>query len=663
MLHSLHLTAMPADKRAKATSQRTEPTASLSSAPRTVRPSPGSSKPRSELTNYTVPPRVQAHNHQTVTYSRNMLKHDQSPTRTARTYTEQSEQNASEINNLKAVLRNDFQAVTSSLRASKTHYDDLNARFVAADKEQTKISHLVTAKLGDESKVSSLMAAKLLAEAESQEVYGKRLRERVESIEQQRIHDGPQMLQLTASPGTSHHGSNGAFELDAGQAATQMFNGSETSEDTAYTEAGLQRSGPAVDERQSPKTRVVQFDDEPAHQTYSVKETKWLPHTIAQLTPLDISSSNNETFTWEELFGHFGGSQYSPGLYYSRNDSPSRLLQGRTYWLLEGNYEPFAPTSPGQHGAKLTAFYNDSLTPQGDSVEVEDYQNVPVFVCLKPGEGYTYMGQYSQSRYSDKLSYSELRQHIPTRVLEYWAKQLADPHRPAWITEQLIAYFWPPDPYTGPIPTDSALTSPATGVTEPSNPERALEKRVSLALESYALKLKEWKKDAQLKVNLLTESALMEMWDNSDTEEEKGLRLWWEYLECIGFDDNFYGKLVELKQSQQQRGRAAATMTEIVDLSTYSGDAVAGMQSKRASKQRHDSVTSPVSTNASTIKPMKPKEPTLAHSNRPAQGAYPQADLQAARELQDKATKASDRKRGRSNKQQALPPHARNVKW
>ena len=155
----------------------------------------------------------------------------------------------------------------------------------------------------------------------------------------------------------------------------------------------------------------------------------------------------------------------------------------------------------------------------------------------------------------------------------------------------------------------------------------------------------------------------MEMWDNSDTDVEKGLRLWWESLECVGFDDKFYGKLVGLKNAQQQRGRAAATMTEIVDLSTYSGDAVAGMQSKRASKQRHDSVTSPVSTNASTIKPIKPKEPTLAHPNRPVPGAYPQSDLQAARELQDKATKASERKRGRCNKQQTIPPHARNVTW
>jgi hypothetical protein len=289
-----------------------------------------------------------------------------------------------------------------------------------------------------------------------------------------------------------------------------------------------------------------------------------------------------------------------------------------------------------------------------------------VFICLKPGEGYTYLGQYSQPRYSDKLSYSELHQHVLARVREYWAKQLADPHRPAWIAEQLVAHFWPMEPYTGPIPTDTALTSPATGVTEPKDPERVLEKRVSLALEHYADYLKGWKKEAQMKVTLLTEDALMGMWNNTDVDEEKGLRLWWEYLKCVGFDDAFYKKLVGLKESQQQRSRKAATVTEIADISTYADDIV-GMQSKKTSKQRHDSIVSPTSDGASTIKPIKHKEPTLARSHRPTNiavpGPYPQADLQAAREMHEKATKASDRRRGRSDKQQTRPSHARDVNW
>lgn len=698
MIHSLHLTDMPKGNPAKAVS-RPDPfnypetatsTATLSSAPRTMRHSTGAPTllPRSEATTYALPPRAPANKIQAAAHSRKMLDYDQSPTRIIVAHKEQSAPNASAIADLKSVLPNDSQGVDSRLHASKKHYGNLNARFVAADKEHTTTSQLVASQLGEESKMSSFMAAKLLAEAEAQITYGTRLRERVEAIDQQpRFNDGPQMLRLTASPDSTQHKSDGAFELDthhtATQSPTQMFNGSETSEDAAYAEVEVQQGYPAMNEQrsqrasgyaeaklqqditamnehQSPSAHVLQSDDEQAHQSCSVEEVQWQPYTIAQLTPLDISPSNNVTFSWEELVRHFGGNQYSPGLYYSRNEDPSRILQGRTYWLLESQYEPFAPTSPGQHGAKLTAFFNDNLTASGDAVTEDDYSNVPVFACLTPGEGYTYLGQYSQPRYSDKLSYSELRQHVPARVLEYWAKQLADPHRPAWITEQLVAHFWPKDPYTGPIPTDSALTSPATGVTEPNDPERVLEKRVADALERYALKLKVWKKDAELKAALLTEDALMGMWNNTDVDEEKGLRLWWEYLECVGFDEEFYQKLVGLKSQPARRTAAVA------DMSTLSGDAV-GMQSKKAGKQRHDSLVSPVSTDASTIKPSKHKEPTLARSHRPANiavpGPYPQADLQAAREMHDKATKASDRRRGRSDKQQTLPPHARGVMW
>lgn len=694
MIHSLHLIEMPTGNPAKAVSRpdpfnytETAPsTATLSSAPRTMGPSIGAATfpPRSEATTYTLPPRAQANNIQAAAHSRNMLNYNQSPTRTTVARKEHSAPNASGIADLKSIIPNDSQAVDSKLRASKKHYGNLNARFVAADKERTTASYLMTAQLGDKSKMSSFMAAKLLAEAEAQITYGRRLRERVEAIDQQpRFNDDPQSLRLTASPDTSQHESDEAFELGAGrttthsstQSPTQMFNGSETSEvissaeaamqqgnlalneqqsqrASGYAEEELQQSNPVMNEQQSPRAHVLRIDDEQAEQTFSVEEAKWQPYTIAQLTPLDISVSNNVTFSWEELVRHFGGNQYSPGLYYSRNESASRILQGHTYWLLESQYEPFAPTSPGQHGAKLTAFFNDNLTASGDAVIDEDYSNVPVFACLEPGEGYTYLGQYSQPRYSDKLSYSELCQHVPARVLKYWAKQLADPHRPAWITEQLVAYFWPPEPYEGPVPTDSALTSPATGVTEPNDPEHVLEKRVSRALEQYARYLKGWKKEAQMKVALLSEDALMGMWSNTDVDEEKGLRLWWEYLECVGFDEEFYQTLVRLKAQPVRKAAAVA------DLSTLSGDVV-GIPGKKASKQRRDSFVSPASVSASTIKPTKQKEPALARANRPADiavpGPYPEADLQAARELHDKATKASERKRGRKRQTTSTP--------
>lgn len=240
-------------------------------------------------------------------------------------------------------------------------------------------------------------------------------------------------------------------------------------------------------------------------------------------------------------------------MYLANSDFENSILKGKTFWLLEAQFEPFAPKAPGQHGAKLTAFFNDSPTENGLVPDEEDYANVPVFVCLGEDQDYTYLGTYSQKRYSDKLSHSELFQHVPEHILKYWAELLAEPDRPAWVTEQLIAHFWPAPTYAGPISSDSAVVTPATGVSNPQDPEKPLEKRVALSLEAFAFELREWKKESQLKAQLLTEGALMEMWSKSDLDEEKGLRPWLEYLECVGFDCEFYEKLVAAKQGKGKK--------------------------------------------------------------------------------------------------------------
>jgi hypothetical protein len=578
---------------------------------------------------------------------------DNRPAQQRSLVTFQADQNA-----LEPVQHRDTQSVFSHLRASKVTYDNLNAQFVAADEERTRVSQLMaTAKMDEErNRLSSLKTAKLLAKAESKELYARRLRESVVRLDQQQLSDGPERLRLTAPSNGAQQQGDGAVELDCGHATDEMSSTSVVSKDAFNASSRSPALQPVPKEQQSPTIRAEAIGEEltKQHKASPITPTPWQPHAISQLKSLPISFENSATFTWEELHAHLGGAQYSPGLYFSRNSSSTRVLQGRTYWLLEAQYEPYAPTTQGQHGAKLTAFFNDSLTPDGAALDEEDYTDVPVFVCLSEDEGYTYLGQYSQKRYSDKLSHSELFQHVPSNILEYWASQLASPHRPAWITDALIAHFWPQPTYTGPIPSDSAVTTPGTGVTEPQDPERVLEKRVLRALERYAVELKEWKKESRVKATFLSEEALMEMWQKSDMDEEKGLRLWWEYLECVGFDDDFYHKLVGLKSKGLQRvNTKPSTSAQTAKVPSSAEKATGGDKelSLKHSKHRHDSVTGPAST--STV---KEATTTRLSSKRPAvislpPPAFAQADLQAAREMHDKATKASERKtRGRSEK-------------
>ncbi|KAK6433767.1 hypothetical protein LTR95_010051 [Oleoguttula sp. CCFEE 5521] len=270
---------------------------------------------------------------------------------------------------------------------------------------------------------------------------------------------------------------------------------------------------------------------------------------FAMGAPHPVFEASEEAFTWEFLFKTLGGTQYSPGINVvpkSSINTASLLGNGRTYWLLDGEYEPFAPAKAGEHGAKLTAFFNDDALPGGGYLDnAVDYANVPVFVAGAEGEGYRYMGHYSQTRYSDMLSHSETLR-LPAEVLEYWGEQLSDPKRPEWITEKLRLWFWPKPVYDGPLPpSEMDDNTTLTSVTV-----RAKEHKVERALGDYMQELRNWEKDSRIKVSrLIRKETLMALWHNSDLDEEKGLRLWWEYLECVGYDEKFIKNIIAAKEN------------------------------------------------------------------------------------------------------------------
>lgn len=430
---------------------------------------------------------------------------------------EQAEQTDSGFTALKTVLRGDFRTIRSQIQSGSTEVRELTARLEAADRERNWMANH--------------MRLNTLAEAETHELMARRLRESVlgpDGVGQ--VQGNASRLQLTAEP----------LQQQEDVAVGSPMHAQRPVEVASPTVRG--------DEAVAPEAKAA--DSEVANHTVCAD---WQPYAVSQLSPLSVTATNDVTFTWEELHRYFGGAQYSPGLYLASNDFEGSILKGKTFWLLEAQFEPFAPKAPGQHGAKLTPFFNDTPTENGCILDEEDYSNVPVFICLAEGQNYTYLGTYSQRRYSDKLSHSELFQHVPEVVLKYWAELLADPDRPAWVTEQLITNFWPAPTYTGPIPTDVAVATPATGVSDPRDAEKPIEKRVVRALEEFALELRDWKKESQLKAQLLTEDALMEMWSKSDLDKEKGLRPWLEYLECAGFDSEFYEKLVTAKQAKGKK--------------------------------------------------------------------------------------------------------------
>lgn len=275
----------------------------------------------------------------------------------------------------------------------------------------------------------------------------------------------------------------------------------------------------------------------------SITAPEWIPVAVRQMEPIDFTiPDNKETFSFDFLQDNLGGRFWSSGFYFEPGHS---ILPSKAYWMLEADKEPFIPKAPGQHGAKLTPFFNE--TPSPHAPEPDNYMDCPVFI-IEPGTTkYRYYGNYSQTRYSDKVCYDCIQDHIPEKTLRQWADDLSRTGRPEWVTKALMQHFWPLPSYDGPFPTDSALSTPATFATDDDS-ARGTERRVTKALNEHAREIKEHVKEARLHASLLTSNAVFESFKSPDSDIEPGLRLWWEYMECVKYDAGFYDMLVKMKQ-------------------------------------------------------------------------------------------------------------------
>lgn len=243
----------------------------------------------------------------------------------------------------------------------------------------------------------------------------------------------------------------------------------------------------------------------------AVSETKmeaWKPSYIRSLKPLDNlkvpAPGSMQTFTRDFINSIFGGMEHSPSLFYIPIAIENTLLPQRTYYLMESTVEPFLPSTPGQHGAKLTPFFNNA-SPEGD--EDISYNNVPLFVAsstyLGEGKGkaneYIYFGTYSQNRWSDKLDADRLRDVVSEKVKQYWAATLADPGRPKWMTAALAKHFYPQPEYTGTLPEEDA--------------KEVVGKQIQKDITEFMLEMAAWKQYAAAEVAGMGKEAMLKQFE------------------------------------------------------------------------------------------------------------------------------------------------------
>ncbi|KAI4623095.1 hypothetical protein J4E83_004485 [Alternaria metachromatica] len=275
-------------------------------------------------------------------------------------------------------------------------------------------------------------------------------------------------------------------------------------------------------------------------------DAAWKPYHLTTLPAFSGQlSTGNATVTFHPDFlaNTLGGASWSPGLRFISGKGPC-MLKNRTYYQLDPKNEPYLPKAPGDHGAKLTAFFNKAPEEEyGDLLDEDSnsYEDVPMFVLV--GKRYMYYGNYSQTRWSDKLDYDTMTARVPQYVKEYWAEELTSSTREKWVTEELKKHFFRKPEYSGRL-----FAAPDHETTVDSEEEVVLTKQLTKDVRKYVEELREWEREANMKTAMIKKQSILEAFDASDMDEAPALRLWWEYLECVDWRKDFYELLVTLQE-------------------------------------------------------------------------------------------------------------------
>ncbi|KAF2636769.1 hypothetical protein P280DRAFT_483381 [Massarina eburnea CBS 473.64] len=281
----------------------------------------------------------------------------------------------------------------------------------------------------------------------------------------------------------------------------------------------------------------------------SPEDDKWVPHfikTLAPFTKVPIPSLESMvSFAPDFLRNVIGGSEWSPGLIFIEPNSTYCMLPNRCYYTLDKSIDPFVPSTPGAHGAKLVPFFNtqpeESFTLNYTSETGTSTEKVALFTLLPdPRHGgkkrYYYMGHYSQTRWSDKLDYERMIQCVPQNVREYWACELSAAGRPEWLSKELLQHFFPKPTYEGRMP---GIPEEEGGSVVSGDAEQRDDK-VSRDIRKYIGELRAWEKEYTMRTSLIRKEFVMEAFDRADADDPQALRLYWEYLECVDWKADFY---------------------------------------------------------------------------------------------------------------------------
>lgn len=281
---------------------------------------------------------------------------------------------------------------------------------------------------------------------------------------------------------------------------------------------------PAATLSPPPSPTTTLRDDVPLEGVEAMSLDDWKPYylTTLEVLPTNVRAKmppqhEMTTFHIDFLNNHLGGTLWSPGLkYIIHSNSAAQVLRNRTYYMIDPTHEPFLPKAPGEHGAKLTAFFNKAPEEEFDNLPTgtNSYTDVPMFVQLSTGR-YAYFGNYSQTRWSDKLDIDTMKTRVPAKVKAYIAKELTALDREPWVTEELKKHLFPKPEYEGAIPRPISDDTSICTIDE-----EAHNKQVESDIKHYLQELVDWEREAKMKISMIKPESILNAFDAVSQSKE-----------------------------------------------------------------------------------------------------------------------------------------------
>ncbi|KAF7921501.1 uncharacterized protein EAE97_011290 [Botrytis byssoidea] len=242
-----------------------------------------------------------------------------------------------------------------------------------------------------------------------------------------------------------------------------------------------------------------------------------MPAVVRRFPSIDLQlpPQSNTAFSYHFLKNCLGGSSIANCWFESKGIG--RALQVHLYALLNREFDPLVPRIPGTHGVQITP-----------ELHFSTIKRFPLFIRDSDHSGFQYYGTHKVMK-SDFLGHNEMLE-VPEHVKNYWESRLGNLPTcglKSGPTVGILKKMWPK------VPTglwDASKKEMTSYTNERGNLEEGLE----------VLRRSITDEEAQN----LSKDEILVAFERNDLDDNTGVSMYYEYLECIGCDVDLYQTLV-----------------------------------------------------------------------------------------------------------------------